>query len=44
MNIIGFTSKKYMKKFEKYGFRQMGLSRKHKVFGNEYCMRKNNEV
>lgn len=42
--IIVFTSKKYMKKFEKYGFRQMGLPRKHKVFGDEYCMRKDNEV
>ena len=41
--IIAFTSKKYMKKFEKYGFRQMGLPRKHKVFGDEYCMRKDNE-
>ena len=42
--IIAFTSKKYLEKFEKYGFRQMGLPRKHKVFGNEYCMRKDNEV
>lgn len=42
--IIVFISKKYMKKFEKYGFRQMGLPRKHKVFGDEYCMRKGNEV
>ena len=41
--IIAFTSKKYIEKFEKYGFRQMGLPRKHKVFGNEYCMRKDNE-
>ena len=42
--IIAITSKKYLEKFEKYGFRQMGLPRKHKVFGNEYCMRKDNEV
>lgn len=42
--IIAFTSKKYLEKFEKYGFRQMGLPRKHKIFGNEYCMRKDNEV
>ena len=42
--IIAFTSKKYIEKFEKYGFRLMGLSRKHKIFGNEYCMRKDNEV
>ena len=42
--IIAFTSKKYLEKVEKYGFRQMGLPRKHKVFGNEYCMRKDNEV
>lgn len=42
--IIAFTSKKYLEKFEKYGFRQMGLPRKHKIFGNEYCIRKDNEV
>lgn len=42
--IIAFTSKKYIKKFEKYGFRLMGLPKKHKIFGNDYCMRKDNEV
>lgn len=42
--IIAFTSKKYIKKFEKYGFRLMGLPKKHKVFGNDYCMRKDNEI
>ena len=42
--IIAFTSKKYIEKFEKYGFRLMGLPRKHKIFGNDYCMRKDNEI
>jgi hypothetical protein len=41
--IIAFTSKKYIKKFEKYGFRLMGLPKKHKIFGNDYCMRKDND-
>ena len=42
--IVVFTSKKYIKKFEKYGFRLMGSASKHKVFGDEYCMSKDNEV
>lgn len=42
--IVVFTSKKYIKKFEKYGFRLMGSASKHKVFGDEYCMRKDNEI
>ena len=42
--IVVFTSKKYINKFEKYGFRLMGLPTKHKAFGDDYCMRKDNEV
>ena len=39
--IITFTSKANVKKFEKYGFTVIGKG-KHKIFGNEYCMRKTN--
>ena len=42
--IIAFSSKEYIKKFEKYGFRLMGSPRKHKIFGDNYCLRKDNEI
>lgn len=40
--IVVFSSKENIKKFEKYNFKVIG-SGKHKVFGNEFCMRKEND-